>query len=697
MKTIKLFVASSLILLGVASASAQDFRTGYFLGGYQYAYRMNPAFPSEHNFFSLGLGQFGANIQSDFGFSDFVKKDASGQYVIFLNDAISSEDFLSGFKKDELNKLDISTNLNIISRGSWNKEKRSFSTFDVSIKSTNSLALPYDLFRFLKEGSSAGSNFDFSGTSVSSKNFLELAYGTTRIVKNTFNFGLRLKGLVGLANASMTMDNLKVIMASDQWSVTSKGTLEGSVPFADLGVTDDGKYYDYKKVSLNPGKLAKNLGLGGAVDAGLAINLVPWLTVSAAILDFGVVNWVNEIYGEANSSSIITPSADSNADQMSQFVSSLQDIYKFEPKTVDPPAKTLGGKWEQLPYRINGGVELRVPFYQRLSVGALYTMYGNNFAFNTDDLLLSVNWTPINFLSVSGSTRLGDKFQVFGAAVNLHPSLFNLFVGIDAVNIPLNLINIGPLLGDKVPASVKPYCIMPADDLNLNAYVGLSFALGKRQIDYRKMSKAIIKEQKEKAEQKALEKKEKEEQKAKEKELKEYEKLQAEEAKAADKKAKEDAKAAKIAEKEAAAQAKADEKAAKEQAAAEAKAAKEAAAKAKADAKAAKEAEKAAKAQEKAAKAAEKAAAKNAELEAATAKMEAEKAAKAAEEEAAKAAAEVTNEATEAESLLESVLENKTEEPAPVEEPKAEEPKAEEPAKEETAPVAPTVFEFPNL
>ena len=73
---------------------------------------------------------------------------------------------------------------------------------------------------------------------------------------------------------------------------------------------------------------------------------------------------------------------------------------------------------------------------------------------------------------------------------------------------------------------------MPADDLNLNAYVGLSFALGKRQIDYRKMSKAIIKEQKEKAEAKAAEKKEKEEQKAKEKELKEYEKLQAEEAKA---------------------------------------------------------------------------------------------------------------------------------------------------------------------
>lgn len=701
MKTAKILLASSMLFLGVLSANAQDFRTGYFLGGYQYAYRMNPAFASEHNFFSVGLGQFGANIQSDFGFSDFVKKDASGQYVLALNNSISSEEFLSGFN-DGLNKFELSSNINLISRGHWNKEKFSFSTFDLSIKTTDRLDLPKDIFRFLKDGSSSGANFDFSGLGLTSRNYLELAWGVSKIVKNAFSYGIRIKGLVGLANASLSMDTFNVTMASNNWAINSKGSLSGSVPFAEFTTDGDG-YLDLTHPKINASKLTKNLGLGGALDAGLSINIFPWLTVSASILDFGYVNWADEILGVSSFNDSITPSsAAENSDQVSQFVNALPQMLKFAPQTPATEPKTLGAGWEAMPYRVNGGVELRVPFYQRLSVGALYTFYGGNFAFNTNDILLSANWTPLNFLSASVSSRLGDSFKVLGAAVNLHPGLFNLFVGVDAVSIPLNLVNIGALLPDSVPASVKQYALMPADDLNLNAYVGLSFALGKRQIDYRKMSKAIIKEQKEKAEAKAAEKKEKEEQKAKEKELKEYEKLQAEEAKAAEQKAKEDAKAAKIAEKEAAAQAKADEKAAKEAAAAEKKAAKEAAEKAKADAKAAKEAEKAAKAQEKAAKAAEKAAAKNAELEAATAKMEAEKAAKAAAEEAAAAEAAAQEaaktEATAAEQLLETVLEPKAEEPAAPEAPAAEAPAAEAPAEQPAAePVAPTVFEFPNL
>ena len=44
MKTVKLIAVSSLLLVGALCAKAQDFATGYFLGGYQYAYRMNPAF-----------------------------------------------------------------------------------------------------------------------------------------------------------------------------------------------------------------------------------------------------------------------------------------------------------------------------------------------------------------------------------------------------------------------------------------------------------------------------------------------------------------------------------------------------------------------------------------------------------------------------------------------------------------------------
>lgn len=695
MKTVKLIAVSSLLLVGALCAKAQDFATGYFLGGYQYAYRMNPAFPSEHNFFSVGLGQFGANIQSDFGFSDFVKKNAAGQYVLFLNNEITTDEFMSGINQG-LNKFEMSTNVNLITRGHWDKEKNAMKTFDVAIKSTSRLDLPYDLFYFLKDNGATKKNLDFSGTGLTSRNYLELAYGITKIVKNKFNYGFRIKGLIGLANASMKMDNLTVDMSSSTWQINAKGNMSGSVPFATIGVDGDG-YYDYSKFAFDASKITKNLGIGVAGDFGVSINLFPWFTISGAILDFGVVNWVDEISGSVSNASTFDSTKADDEDQFNQFLKSLQGIYKFKADPTPANAKIAGGKWEKLPYRVNAGAELRVPFFQRLSVGALYTMYNGDFSFNTNDLLLSLNFTPLNFLSVSASSKLGNFAKSFGGAINIHPGLFNLFAGVDV--IPTKLLSIGGLF-ENIPEAVKPYVLVPQNDLNLNAYVGLSFALGKRQIDYRKMSRQIIKDQKEKAEAKAAEKKEKEEQKAKEKELKEYEKIKAEEAKAAEQKAKEDAKAAKIAEKEAAAQAKADEKAAKEAKAAEAKATKEAAERAKAEAKAAKEAEKAAKAQEKAAKAAEKAAAKNAEVEAATAKMEAEKAAKAEAEAAAAAAAEeaAKTEATAAEQLLESVLEPKAEEPAAPEAPATEAPAAEAPAEQPAAePAAPAVFEFPNL
>ena len=719
MNTIKrIVISASALLLGLVPAMAQqDFQTGYFLGGYQYAYRLNPAFQGEKNFLAVGVGNVGLNTTSNVGITDFLYvKD--GKTVTFLNDAVTAAEFMGNI--NPINSFDASANVNLFATGTWKKDKNQFSTFDITLRSTNSVSLPSDLFRFLKEGTTNGTTFDLSGTSVRSNNYLEIAYGVSRNFNNFLAFGVRLKGLVGLADLNAKMESLTMTLADDKWQFQGNGKLLMSSPAVTMQTKADGTY-DYSTIGL-PSPITSKLaavGLGGAIDAGISVNLLPWITISAALLDFGVMRWGHEIVGVTDSAGYTwEPSKGEEIDlmgggessgsgmdgEMDKIKEALSNMYQF--KAADPE---VASKFERMPFRFNAGLEIRVPFYQRLSVGALYTL--NNVTdfsaltqVNTNNLRFSANWTPLNFLSASVTTTMSEAFKAYGAALNIHPLLFiNLFAGIDL--IPTNTISAGPLLNDILPAAVQPYSKyiqVPADDLNINAYVGLSFSLGKRQVDYRKLSRQIIQEKKEKEDAKAAEKKEKQEQKAKEQQLKEYEKLQAEEAKAAEKQAKEDAKAAKIAEKEAAKQAAEDakaakiaEKEAKEQAAAEAKAAKEAEKQAKANAKAAKEAEKAAKAQEKAAKAAEKAAAKNAEVDAA---LEEYKAKKAAKEAAEAPAEEVNTEANAAESLLDSVLENKTEEvapaEAPAEEPKAEEPKVEEPKEE--AP-APTVFEFPNL
>ena len=76
-----------------------------------------------------------------------------------------------------------------------------------------------------------------------------------------------------------------------------------------------------------------------AIDAGLSINFLPWLTLSASILDFGYVNWANEIIGNSDYAQSVEMSADSaDGDQLDNFVKTLPDLFKFKAVEPETPA-----------------------------------------------------------------------------------------------------------------------------------------------------------------------------------------------------------------------------------------------------------------------------------------------------------------------------------------------------------------------
>ncbi len=64
------------------SALAQDFQSGYFLGGYNMAFRMNPAIQNERNIGAVALGNIGAGVNSNqLGINSFLferHRDPSG-------------------------------------------------------------------------------------------------------------------------------------------------------------------------------------------------------------------------------------------------------------------------------------------------------------------------------------------------------------------------------------------------------------------------------------------------------------------------------------------------------------------------------------------------------------------------------------------------------------------------------------------
>ena len=491
MKTVKsIFSIAALLLLSIGSVKAQDYQTGYFLGGYQYAYRLNPAFQSEHSHAAVIFGQLGLSVNSNVGIDNFLfVKD--GKTCLFLNDKVSSEEFLGRLNKGENN---ISTNvaINLASAGFW--VKRNFFNIDLSIKSVDSVTLPYDLFRFLKDGTTSGTTFNLGGTGVRSKNYVELALGWSHNWNNFISGGARLKTLFGIAEAQAYMNNLTLTMDRDKWTIQAQGTLNASSPLLSMGVDDKG-YFDYSKIGVNTSKIGL-AGFGTAVDLGVSVNVLPWITASLSILDLGFMVWNREISGKTPEAAYTyEPSKGSAIDvmggsegtspineELDKIKAALENIYKFQPSSGAPKAEA-----EMLPFRMNVGAEIRLPWYDRLSLGLLYSMRAGQ-GFNWGEGRVSLNISPLDWLSLSGSTAFNDFFRSFGFGLSLHPGVFNIFFGADM--IPGSII---PLNNFSSSLSRLPNILgIPASDLNFNAYMGITIAIGKRKVDYHRH---VIKEE----------------------------------------------------------------------------------------------------------------------------------------------------------------------------------------------------------
>ena len=86
---------------------------------------------------------------------------------------------------------------------------------------------------------------------------------------------------------------------------------------------------------------------------------------------------------------------------------------------------------------------------------------------------------------MSLGTTLNKLGQSMGFALNLHPVGINLTIGGDY--IPFRTVNISPLIKD-IPEKYKPYALIPAGRMNMDLYVGLNIAFGRRHLDYARRS-----------------------------------------------------------------------------------------------------------------------------------------------------------------------------------------------------------------
>ena len=450
MKKIHIILGIMAVLAASASAYAQqNLRSGYFLDGYTYRYKFNPAFQGERGYIALpAIGRIGVGVESSIAMSDVVYPLENGSLATFLHPSVPADDFLSGLK--DMNRLGVNVDLGILSTGF--RTGKSYHTIDVSLRADAGVNLPKDLFAFAKNGASTGqTQYDIS------------------------NAGARIKFLVGIANARIAMQRMSLEMSQDRWALKANGsmTTSGMLAFktmAEAGTSENASQDNL--ISFEPdmsmfeapdaaNKIMNGiLSFGGALDLGVSWDFCRYFTLSASVLDLGFMSWNNTARAVTPDTAWEFNGFGSNigeeGEQFGTMGEELLQAFNFE--RVQAGLKSS----EALAMTMHLGLEARMPFYEKMSVGLLGTRRFDG-AFSWTEGRVSLNLAPLKWLSLTGNYAISDFGQSAGAAINLHVPGFTLCVGADSF---LPIMNVAPQF-------------IPIDSWNTNVTFMLCFAFGK--------------------------------------------------------------------------------------------------------------------------------------------------------------------------------------------------------------------------
>ena len=440
---LKYAIAGVVLMAAALTVNAQNMRTGYFMDGYAFKYKMNPAMGSSRGFVALPvLGNLNMGIESNLGMSSILypKQDGSG-LTTFLNSEVDAAAAMKKF--DGRNYINADTDLSLLAFGFWGRKGRMFHTVDLSVKADVATSLPYDAFRFAKEGSVNGNVFDLSETGVNVNSHISLAYGFSLPIGKYVRFGARAKFLMGLGDINASLKGTQVTTGAEGFYTETDGSLQAALPLGmHLPLNEQG-YVDWeeslKTYSFEGDDLAKSFtNLGGAVDLGVTVDFLRDFTASVSVTDLGFISWNN--YSAASAAA----GADGNP-KKTYIVKSGEDIDENLGETFlkcldfnlneDRTKKVLG-----LDPTLYVGLEYRMPFYRRMSVGLLSTTKIAGI-YTWSEGRLSVNVNPTDWFSVATNYAYSTFGHSAGLALTFHLPGFNFFMGTDSY-IPM--LNVSP-------------------------------------------------------------------------------------------------------------------------------------------------------------------------------------------------------------------------------------------------------------
>ncbi len=455
MKRIFCIVLAALAL-GFSALAQHNFRTGYFLDGYAYKHKLNPAFGNDRGYFAIPVAGFTtAGVESTLSLSTLLYPTENGEFTTFVSPTVSAENLMAKIRNE--NPLNINADLSVLSLG-FNAGK-SFNTIDLSLKADARANVPGAFFSWAKQ---YGKHLDMSSLNVNVNARLELSYGYSRSIGEKVRFGFKLKFLAGLARAEYSMDNFILDVNGDKLMANIHGnghfTAPGMTLMTEDGIVNGLHVPDYSTI-IDAALASRNLG--GAIDLGVSVDILKWLTVSASVTDLGFINWtgtglssnVNSVEYDASDFFV-----DPEGDVLAQLTSLGEELADIASMRVMGEETIL----DDLSMTTHVGIEFRMPFWQRLSVGALGT-YRLDGPHSWWEARGSVNLALARWFSLSGNYAYSTFGDSFGAAINFHPKSVNLFVGVDSFAPAINMTTQH----------------IPTDSFNTTVAFGLNISFGK--------------------------------------------------------------------------------------------------------------------------------------------------------------------------------------------------------------------------
>lgn len=432
----KRFFAFLCVVNVLLSVCAQNLNSAYFLKGYNSRSQLNPAFSAEHSFFSFpGLGNVNVSMQGNLGVENILYPQG-GELTTFMSSKIPASDVLDGLHAK--NKIVSNLKVGVLSAGF--RGFGGFNTIAFNVRSNVAANLPYELFEFMKQ--SVNSKYDIKDVNLHADLYAELLIGHSHKINDKLSVGANLKLLIGGGNVDAAINNLTAELSDDVWRIKGDARVDASLngftfESEERNFNSGEKYTQVKDVDV------KKAGIGGygvAVDLGVNYDLsdiVEGLSVNAALLDLGFINWKDDVRACNGSSEFVFEgfsnvsvddkgSEQSIGNQWDNISDQLKAFAHLEDRgNHGPRSKAIGAT-------VNIGAEYVLPSYRQLAFGLLSSTRVNG-CYSWTEQRLSVNWTPAKCLELATGCALSSFGTSLGTVLNLHGQGWNFTVGTDHV------------------------------------------------------------------------------------------------------------------------------------------------------------------------------------------------------------------------------------------------------------------------